>query len=57
MSPSGRLHTGDLAGEHGAMGIGSGIVIDSDPAAEFRECLLKAEFLTRSANHSPDTFH
>ena len=31
------------------MGVGSGIVIDSDPTAEFRECQLKAEFLTRSA--------
>jgi len=31
------------------MGLGSGIVIDSDPAAEFRECRLKADFLTRSA--------
>lgn len=29
-------------------GVGSGIVIDSDPAAEYRECLLKAEFLIRS---------
>jgi para-aminobenzoate synthetase/4-amino-4-deoxychorismate lyase len=29
------------------MGVGSGIVIDSDAADEFRECLLKAEFLTR----------
>jgi para-aminobenzoate synthetase/4-amino-4-deoxychorismate lyase len=29
------------------MGIGSGIVIDSVPAEEYRECLLKAEFLTR----------
>jgi hypothetical protein len=28
------------------MGAGSGVVIDSDPAQEFRECLLKAEFLT-----------
>ena len=36
--------------EHGrgVMGIGSGIVIDSQPEAEFRECLLKSEFLTRS---------
>jgi para-aminobenzoate synthetase/4-amino-4-deoxychorismate lyase len=33
----------------GSMGVGSGIVIDSDPAQEFRECLLKAEFLTRSS--------
>ncbi len=30
----------------GEMGIGSGIVFDSDPAAEYEECLLKARFLT-----------
>ena len=30
------------------MGAGSGIVIDSDPAEEFRECLLKARFPHRS---------
>ena len=30
----------------GEMGIGSGIVADSDPEAEFEECLLKARFLT-----------
>jgi para-aminobenzoate synthetase/4-amino-4-deoxychorismate lyase len=30
----------------GEMGIGSGIVYDSDPAAEYDECLLKARFLT-----------
>lgn len=30
-------------------GVGSGIVIDSEPAAEYRECRLKAEFLTSSA--------
>ncbi len=39
-------------GEHGSknarMGIGSGIVIDSQPASEYRECQLKAEFLTRT---------
>ncbi|WP_332675002.1 aminodeoxychorismate synthase component I [Aromatoleum sp.] len=28
------------------MGIGSGIVADSDPAAEWAECVLKAQFLT-----------
>lgn len=28
--------------------VGSGIVIDSDPGAEYQECLLKAEFLSRS---------
>jgi para-aminobenzoate synthetase/4-amino-4-deoxychorismate lyase len=30
----------------GEMGIGSGIVHDSDPEAEYEECLLKARFLT-----------
>jgi para-aminobenzoate synthetase/4-amino-4-deoxychorismate lyase len=44
-----------LKGEHGTMGIGSGVVIDSDAAGEFRECLLKAEFLTRAANPPTDT--
>jgi len=29
-------------------GVGSGIVIDSTPGEEYRECLLKAEFLTRT---------
>jgi para-aminobenzoate synthetase/4-amino-4-deoxychorismate lyase len=38
------------------MGTGSGIVIDSDAAAEYRECLLKAEFLTRSSNRRPEHF-
>jgi len=32
----------------GEMGIGSGIVQDSDPEQEWEECLLKAHFLTRS---------
>lgn len=35
----------------GRMGIGSGIVIDSEPEQEFRECLLKAEFLTHAPIH------
>ena len=30
------------------MGVGGGIVIDSQPEAEFQECRLKAEFLTRT---------
>ncbi|RMD63441.1 MAG: aminodeoxychorismate synthase component I [Alphaproteobacteria bacterium] len=34
---------------HGQMGIGSGIVFDSDPEAEFDECLLKARFLNQAA--------
>ncbi len=41
------IRTLSLDGERGTMGIGSGIVIDSVAAEEFRECLLKAEFLTR----------
>jgi para-aminobenzoate synthetase/4-amino-4-deoxychorismate lyase len=50
------IRTLELDGESGAMGIGSGVVIDSDPSGEFRECLLKAEFLTRSSNPRPDRF-
>lgn len=33
------------AGGQGKLGIGSGIVADSEPAAEWQECLLKAGFL------------
>lgn len=32
-------------GKTGTLGIGSGIVTDSDPADEWAECLLKADFL------------
>ncbi len=40
------IRTLELASGHrGKMGVGSGIVADSLPAAEWRECLLKAEFL------------
>ena len=38
------------------MGVGGGIVIDSDAAAEFRECLLKAEFLTLPPDRFPQRF-
>jgi para-aminobenzoate synthetase/4-amino-4-deoxychorismate lyase len=38
----------------GTMGAGSGIVIDSDPADEYRECLLKAEFLTGPAHRTTE---
>ena len=31
---------------HARLGVGSGIVIDADPAREYAECLLKARFLT-----------
>jgi para-aminobenzoate synthetase/4-amino-4-deoxychorismate lyase len=50
------IRTLELDGERGTMGAGSGIVIDSDAAAEYRECLLKAEFLTRSADRLPEQF-
>ena len=41
------LHDGVRAGE---MGVGAGIVFDSDPADEFAECRLKARFLTGLSN-------
>jgi len=42
------IRTLELQGHSATMGIGSGIVTDSDPTEEFRECRLKAEFLTRT---------
>jgi para-aminobenzoate synthetase/4-amino-4-deoxychorismate lyase len=42
------IRTVELTGCRGRMGIGSGIVADSNPAEEWRECLLKGNFLTRS---------
>jgi para-aminobenzoate synthetase/4-amino-4-deoxychorismate lyase len=38
-----------LEGGRGEMGVGSGLVADSQPRAEWQECLLKADFLTRPA--------
>ncbi len=43
------IRTVELAGGRGRMGIGSGVVHDSDPEAEWEECLLKGNFLTRPA--------
>jgi para-aminobenzoate synthetase / 4-amino-4-deoxychorismate lyase len=40
------IRTVVLNGRKGEMGIGSGIVADSSPVGEWRECLLKARFLT-----------
>jgi len=34
----------------GEMGIGSGVIYDSDPEREYRECKLKAKFLTEKAS-------
>jgi para-aminobenzoate synthetase/4-amino-4-deoxychorismate lyase len=39
------IRTVELAGAEGRMGIGSGVVWDSDPDTEYEECLLKAAFL------------
>jgi para-aminobenzoate synthetase / 4-amino-4-deoxychorismate lyase len=41
------IRTVVLRGTKGEMGVGSGIVIDSATDDEYRECLLKAEFLTK----------
>ena len=52
-SPNGRaafnvaIRTVLLKGNKGEMGIGSGIVYDSDKHSEYKECLLKAEFLAK----------
>ncbi len=46
------IRTLTLNNGHATMGVGGGIVADSDPAAEYRECLLKASFLT----HAPNDF-
>jgi para-aminobenzoate synthetase/4-amino-4-deoxychorismate lyase len=43
------IRTVVLQGDKGEMGIGSGIVWDSDPVAEWEECILKGRFLTRPA--------
>ncbi|MFH1875761.1 MAG: aminodeoxychorismate synthase component I [Candidatus Omnitrophota bacterium] len=40
------IRTIDIHGRHGELGVGSGIVYDSQPAAEYQETLLKARFLT-----------
>ncbi len=41
------IRTIEIADGRGTMGIGSGIVWDSDPEEEYEECLLKAHFLTQ----------
>jgi para-aminobenzoate synthetase/4-amino-4-deoxychorismate lyase len=56
MAPTGEamfnvpIRTIVLRGESGEMGIGSGIVHDSDPDQEWQECLLKGKFLTKPAS-------
>jgi para-aminobenzoate synthetase / 4-amino-4-deoxychorismate lyase len=43
------IRTVILHGSQGEMGIGSGIVADSNPEQEWQECLLKGQFLRTSA--------
>lgn len=43
------IRTVVLHGSHGEIGVGSGIVADSDPEQEWQECLLKGRFLTAPA--------
>lgn len=43
------IRTIELNGSKGEMGIGSGIIHDSDPEQEWRECLLKGRFLSDPA--------
>ena len=50
------IRTLELAEGRGTFGAGSGIVIDSDPAAEYGECLLKAKFLAGPAHRTSDSF-
>jgi para-aminobenzoate synthetase/4-amino-4-deoxychorismate lyase len=50
------IRTLSLIGDIGSMGVGSGIVIDSDPAAEWGECQLKAQFLTQPNHRLPADF-
>ncbi len=42
------IRTLEISGSRGRMGIGSGITVGSDPEAEWEECLLKGNFLTRN---------
>jgi para-aminobenzoate synthetase/4-amino-4-deoxychorismate lyase len=39
------IRTVELRGGQGRLGVGSGVVWDSEPMAEYEECLLKARFL------------
>jgi len=43
------IRTAVIEGEQGTMGVGSGIVWDSEPDAEYEEGQLKTQFLTPSA--------
>jgi para-aminobenzoate synthetase/4-amino-4-deoxychorismate lyase len=44
------IRTISIRKNKGSMGVGSGIVIDSDARQEYAECILKANFLTHKRN-------
>ena len=50
------IRTVELSGEEGVYGSGSGIVWDSDPQEEYRECHLKAKILSESGNSHGELF-
>jgi para-aminobenzoate synthetase / 4-amino-4-deoxychorismate lyase len=50
------IRTLELEGDAGKLGVGGGIVIDSDAREEFAECMLKARFLTASTEEWPKEF-
>jgi para-aminobenzoate synthetase/4-amino-4-deoxychorismate lyase len=50
------IRTIEHNGNTGTLGTGSGVVIDSVAADEYRECLLKAEFLTAAQGGALDQF-
>lgn len=50
------IRTVELAGDRGVYGSGSGIVWDSDPSEEYRECMLKARILDDAAKGPPGLF-
>ena len=44
------IRTAEIEGDEGRLGIGSGLVWDSDERAEYDECLLKARFFLNAAD-------
>jgi para-aminobenzoate synthetase/4-amino-4-deoxychorismate lyase len=50
------IRTLEMEAGQGTMGAGGGIVIDSKASEEYRECLLKARFLTGRRNDFPAEF-
>lgn len=62
MMPGGRMafnvaiRTVELSGGSGIYGTGSGIVWDSDPSQEYRECMLKARILSDRVDSRPGLF-